>query len=66
EELDTALANVQQLRGLLPICSSCKKIRDQKGAWSEVESYIQRHTDALFTHSICPDCVKTLYPDMKT
>jgi len=60
--LDKVLAEVKQLHGLLPICSSCKKIRDEKDNWSEIETYIQKRSNALFTHSICPDCMKTLYP----
>jgi hypothetical protein len=60
--LHDALANVKSLSGLLPICASCKKIRDDKGYWSQVESYIQKHSDATFTHGICPDCIKKLYP----
>lgn len=65
QELDAALAKVDQLHGLLPICSSCKKIRGEDDSWSEVESYIQKRSRALFTHSICPDCIKALYPDIK-
>ena len=61
-DLQDALANVKSLSGLLPICASCKKIRDDKGYWSQVESYIQKHSDATFTHGICPDCIKKLYP----
>jgi PleD family two-component response regulator len=64
QELDNALAEVKQLHGLLPICSSCKKIRDENGEWSEIEGYIQNRSHAHFTHGICPDCVKALYPDM--
>jgi len=63
-DLQDALANVKSLSGLLPICANCKKIRDDKGYWSQVESYIQTHTEATFTHGICPDCVKKLYPDL--
>jgi hypothetical protein len=55
---------VKSLSGLLPICASCKKIRDDKGYWSQVESYVQKHSDATFTHGICPDCIKKLYPDL--
>ena len=55
-ELKEAVANVKQLSGMLPICSSCKKIRDDKGYWSELESYITNHSDALFNHSYCPEC----------
>jgi PleD family two-component response regulator len=61
-DLDDALAKVKQLHGLLPICSSCKKIRDEENHWSEVESYVQKRSNALFTHTVCPDCIKTLYP----
>ena len=64
--LDEALAKVKQLHGLLPICSSCKRIRSEDNTWSEVESYIQKRSNALFTHSICPECIKALYPDMET
>ncbi len=63
KELQEALANVKTLRGLLPICASCKKIRDDKGYWNQIESYIGKHTDAQFSHGICPDCAKKLYPD---
>ena len=64
QDLQEALANVKSLSGLLPICASCKKIRDDKGYWSQVESYIQKHSDATFTHGICPDCIKKLNPDL--
>jgi DNA-binding NtrC family response regulator len=57
-QLGEALANVKTLSGLLPICSACKKIRDDQGYWSQVEGFIQEHTDARFTHSYCPDCAK--------
>jgi len=63
-ELQQALSQVKTLSGLLPICSSCKKIRDTAGSWSDVEHYIQTRSDAYFSHGICPDCIKTLYPDM--
>lgn len=59
--LQEALAKVKTLRGLLPICASCKKIRDDKGYWSRIETYIGAHTEAEFSHSICPDCRKKLY-----
>jgi PAS domain S-box-containing protein len=62
-ELKGALANVKTLNGLLPICASCKNIRDDKGYWQKVEGYIMKHTEANFTHGICPDCIKKLYPD---
>ena len=63
-ELEDALASVNQLSGLLPICASCKKIRDDKGYWTQIESYIHDHSEAKFSHSICPDCVKKLYGDI--
>ena len=60
-ELQEALNNVRTLRGLLPICAHCKKIRDDRNYWKEVESYVEDHTHARFTHGICPDCSKKLY-----
>jgi hypothetical protein len=63
EELKAAMAQVKQLSGLLPICASCKKIRDDQGYWQQIESYIRDHSDAKFTHSLCPGCAKKLYPD---
>jgi len=56
---------IRQLQGILPICSHCKKIRDDKGYWSQVESYIQMRSEAQFSHSICPECAKKYYPDFK-
>jgi PAS domain-containing protein len=61
-ELQQALAEIKTLSGLLPICSYCKKIRDDKGYWNQIESYISRHSDVLFSHSICPECLKIHYP----
>lgn len=61
-ELQDALAEVKQLSGLLPICSHCKKIRDDEGYWKNVEEYITHHSEAEFSHSICPECLKELYP----
>jgi len=55
---------VKILKGFLPICASCKKIRDDKGYWSQIESYIQDHSEAEFSHGICPDCAKKLYPEL--
>ena len=63
EELQEALANVKTLKGLLPICSGCKKIRNDKGYWQQVEGYIKEHTEADFSHGICDDCAKQLYPE---
>ena len=57
-EVEDALSRVKQLQGLLPICSYCKKIRDDQNYWHQVESYVGRHTDARFSHGICPDCTK--------
>ena len=62
-DLQKALQDVRTLSGLLPICSSCKKIRDDKGYWNILEQYISEHSDAEFSHGLCPDCAKTLYPD---
>jgi len=61
---EKALNNIKTLKGLVPICASCKKIRDDKGFWSHVEVFIQQRTDAEFSHGICPDCAKRLYPDL--
>ena len=63
-ELKDALATVKALSGLLPICAACKKIRDDAGAWHPIESFIQSHSDAEFTHSFCPECLERLYPDV--
>jgi hypothetical protein len=62
-ELKDALCKVKTLNGLLPICASCKKIRDDNGYWNQIESYIRDHSEAEFSHSICPACAKKLYPD---
>jgi hypothetical protein len=59
-----ALANVKTLRGLLPICASCKKIRDDSGYWNQIESYISARSEAEFSHGICPECTWRLYPDL--
>jgi PAS domain S-box-containing protein len=64
QDLQSSLANVKSLSGLLPICAGCKQIRDDKGYWSQVESYIQNHSEAKFTHGLCPDCIKKYYPDL--
>jgi PAS domain S-box-containing protein len=65
KELQEALANIKQLSGMLPICAACKKIRDDKGYWSEVELYISEHTETVFSHGICPDCEKKAYEDLE-
>lgn len=65
-ELEEALSRVKQLQGLLPICSYCKKIRDDRNYWEQVESYISRHSEAQFSHSICPDCyTQFVTPDIE-
>lgn len=66
KELQKALENVKMLSGLLPICSSCKKIRDDKGYWNQLETYIHAHSEVEFSHGICPECCKKLYPDYST
>ncbi len=63
-QLKAALSRVKLLSGLLPICSNCKAIRDDKGYWNQIEAYIEEHSDADFSHSICPECSKKLYPDL--
>jgi PleD family two-component response regulator len=60
-QLQEALANIKTLKGLLPICANCKKIRDDEGYWNQIEEYIERHSDALFSHGICPKCADELY-----
>ena len=54
---------MKTLHGLLPICAHCKKIRDDQGYWASVETYLKRHTDVDFSHGLCPDCIRELYPD---
>jgi DNA-binding response OmpR family regulator len=63
KELEKALTEIKVLKGLLPICSNCKKIRDDQGRWEPVEVYIRNHSEAKFSHGICPICAKELYPD---
>jgi len=65
ERLNKALEEVKTLSGFLPICASCKKIRDDKGYWNQIEAYISEHSEAQFSHGICPECTKTLYPDFQ-
>jgi PAS domain S-box-containing protein len=62
-ELKASLEQTRKLQGLLPICAHCKNIRDDEGYWHQVEAYVTRHSDATFSHGICPDCMKKLYPD---
>jgi len=63
EELEATLAEVKTLRGLLPICSNCKSVRDDAGLWTQIERYVSSHTDASFTHSLCPGCMRHLFPE---
>jgi len=65
EKLSAALADIQSLEGIIPICASCKKIRDDSGYWQQVENYVSSHTRAQFSHGICPDCRTKLYPDLE-
>ena len=62
-ELQNALVRVRTLSGLIPICASCKKIRDDGGFWNQVEKYVTEHSNATFSHGLCPDCARKLYPD---
>jgi len=64
-EIEKKNEEVKILRGLLPICASCKKIRDYSGKWHQIESYIRSHSEAEFSHGICPECLLKLYPDFK-
>jgi K+-sensing histidine kinase KdpD len=64
QALRDTLDQIKILSGLIPICASCKKIRDDKGYWNQLETYIQEHTEAKFSHGICPECMKKLYPDL--
>jgi len=62
-KLQDALKKIKTLRGIIPICAACKKIRDDKGYWNQIEIYLRDHSEADFSHGICPECVKKLYPD---
>jgi PAS domain S-box-containing protein len=62
-DLEDALARVTSLSGLLPMCASCRRIRDRQGGWQDLESYVRQHTEADFTHGICPECRRRLYPE---
>ncbi len=63
-ERDQALAEVRTLRGLLKVCAACKSIRDDDGRWVQMETYVSEHTDALFSHGLCPSCARSLYPEL--
>ncbi len=62
-ELQKAVEHINTLHGILPICSYCKQIRNDGGAWQQIEEYVREHTDADFSHGICPDCLKKNFPD---
>ena len=63
-ELARTISQTKTLRGLLPVCASCKKIRNELGIWEGIEDYIERHSEAAFSHAVCPDCEKRLYPEL--
>jgi CheY-like chemotaxis protein len=63
DQLEHALSKIKRLEGLLPICAACKKIRDDNGYWNQIETYIREHSEAEFSHSLCPLCLKQLYPE---
>ncbi len=63
-QLEHSMKEIRKLRGFLPICANCKKIRDDKGYWTQVEVYISSHSETEFSHGICPDCAQKLYPEI--
>ncbi len=63
-KLQDSLAEIKTLSGLVPMCAHCKKIRDDEGYWKKVEVYIEEHSEAQFSHGICPDCIRELYPEL--
>ncbi len=63
-DLQKAANEIKTLSGFIPICASCKKIRDDKGYWEQIETYIMEHSDAEFSHGLCPECSKKLYPEL--
>ena len=63
-ELANQISQIKILRGFLPICAKCKKIRDDKGFWNQIELYISAHSDTIFSHSICPNCAEQLYLEL--
>jgi hypothetical protein len=62
-ELTDALSEIKTLRGIIPICCNCKQIRNDEGIWNKIEKYISDHSEAKFTHGICPKCAQKLYPE---
>jgi len=65
QELEEYISEIKELKGIIPICSNCHKIRDNEGYWQKVDHYIQTHSNVEFSHSLCPECRKKLYPDLK-
>jgi hypothetical protein len=65
EELEAVLRRTRILRGLLPMCASCKRIRNEAGYWEGLEDYLERHSEAAFSHGVCPDCERRLYPELE-
>lgn len=66
QQLEDALARIKTLKGLIPICSYCKKIRNDRGFWQQVELYVSQHSEADFSHSICPECIKIHFPEIES
>ncbi len=64
DELQKTLNEIKELKGIIPICSHCKKIRNDKGYWEQLERYLSEHTAAEFSHGLCPDCLGKFYPDL--
>ena len=65
DKLKEALSKIKKLSGLLPICASCKKIRDDKGYWNRIETYLHNHSEAEFSHGLCPDCMEKMYGEQR-
>ena len=63
KKLEDSINEIRILRGILPICASCKKIRDDKGYWNQIEEYLEQHSEAQFSHGLCPECTEKLYPE---
>lgn len=64
-ELMSRISEIKQLQGIIPICANCKKIRDSEGYWHQVEKYVSQHSEAVFSHSLCEECIDKLYPGLK-
>ena len=64
EKLQKAIEEIKSLQGIIPICMHCKQIRDDKGFWHRVETYIEKHSEAAFSHGICPDCLNEFHPNI--